>query len=171
MPTTSTNEPNGDEEEIYNWHDLDDCMTAFIGRLSPLQRANNVDPEYVAAVDYYIALDSAICHGSRAELVLLLEQRRPIAPEFLPLLSNLLLGKNRKMGKPKHFTNAQELSMYRRMRKLYESEKTSLDSVFSTMCEEAKSAGKDVEEQTFKRIWRKCEANPWLKHVFGKKDQ
>jgi len=165
------NELHADEVENGSWHDLDDCMTAFIGRLSPLQQTNDEDHEYLAAVQYYIALDLALWDDSKTRLALLLKKRTPIPPEFLPLLSDILLGKNKKGGRPKHFSSGQEIHLYLRMCKLHYGEKKPLSNVFAQMCDQSTMAGMDVDTQTMERLWKRCESDERLKRVFGRKGQ
>ena len=168
MTDISTNEPNEDEEEIYNWHDLDDCMTAFMGRLSPLQRANNWDPEYVAAVEYYMAFDLALWDDSKTRLAILLKKRTPIPPEFLALISDILLGKSKKNGRPKRFSKGSEINLYIQMCSLHYDEKMVLARVFKLMCDRAAESGvDDVDPKKMERLWKDCESNETLKRVFG----
>ena len=171
MTEKSINELHAVEGEIYNWHDLDGCMTAFMGRLSPLQLTNDEDHEYEAAVEYYIALDLALWDDSKTRLALLLNKRTPIPPEFLALLSDILLGKSKKNGRPKNFSSGQEIYQYMQMRTLYYDEKKPLSRVFELMCDQATEAGKYVDMQTMERLWRRCESDERLKRVFGRRGQ
>jgi hypothetical protein len=77
-------------------------------------------------------------------------------------------GKFKPRGRSKILSHGQEIWFYSQMCKVQQSiDRPSLEDMFIDFSEDVLSKGYEGSPDTFKRVWKNCEKDPWLKQTFG----
>jgi hypothetical protein len=155
-------------EQQANLRDIDYCFGLFLNRLRD-QEAGGCEPaEFDTVGEIYASFDAAISFDDKSQLIALLRRQVPIPHEFLILLADVMDGKFKPRGRSKILSHGQEIWFYIQMCKVQESiDRPNLEDMFIDFSEDVLTKGYEGSPDTFKRVWKNCEKDPWLKQTFG----
>jgi hypothetical protein len=168
-----TNENGADKSpsplEQQAWlRDIDYCFGLFLNRLKDDEAEGYKPAELNSIEEIYAAFDAAISFDDKSQLIALLRRQVAIPHEFSILLANVMEGKFKPRGRSKILSHGQEIWFYSQMCKVQQSiDRPSLEDMFIDFSEDVLSKGYEGSPDTFKRVWKNCEKDPWLKQTFG----
>lgn len=150
--------------------DIDYCFGILLKRLKD-EEAEGYEPAEIDFMgDIYEAFDTAISIDDKSQLIALLHRQVSIPHEFSILLADVIEGKFKPRGRPKKLTISSEIYWYIEMCKYQSSkEKTTHANMLVDFSERLLGEDFEVSTDTLELVWKKGEADPWLKEKFGVK--